>query len=172
MVFKRSRSSLGFKALLRAAARWRGVVLARAAFALAGCSLFWAGPARPFSLAQASCAPDDFADAKVIGGVLCGLAAAGLGGCFFRLRRWLVEKQIKSAMGSAIAAQDQCARRFQDDLIQGVQGLIITLQLVAQNNPTARAAIEDALIRAETFLIQSRDRLQPRQGAGADGQAN
>lgn len=172
MVFKRSWSSLGFRALPWVAARRRGVTPSLAAFALAACGLFWGGAARPGSLAQASCAPADFADAKFIGGCLCGLAAAGLGGCFFRFRRSVVAKQVQSVMASRIAGQEHLARQFQDDLIQGVQGLITTLQLVALNNPAARAAIEDALSRAETFLIQSRDHLQARQGAGADDQAN
>lgn len=171
MVFMRSWPSLGFGALRSVMTRRRGGVFGLAALALAACGLFWAGAARPVSWAQPSCAPPDLVDAKFIGGFLCGLAAAALGGCFFRSRRSIVTKQVQSAMASRIAAQEQLARRFQDDLLQGVQGLITTLQLVAQNNPAARTAIEDALNRAEMFLIESRDRLRALQGASADDQA-
>jgi hypothetical protein len=172
MVFRRPWSSTGFRALQRVATRRRGVVFSLAALPIAACGLFLAGAASPVSLSQASCAPADFADAKFVGGFLCGLAAAVLGSCFFRLRRSIVAKQFQSAMTSRMATQDQVARQFQDDLIQGVQGLIITLQLVAQDNPTARTAIEDALNRAEAFLIQSRDRLQALQDVGAGDQGS
>jgi len=170
MVFRRPWSSIESRAFRRLATRRGGAVLGLAALPIAACGLLWAGAASPVSLAQPSCAPADFADAGFIGGFLCGLAAVGLGGCFFRLRRSVVARQVQSAMTSRIAAQEQVARQFQDDLIQGVQGLIMTLQLVAQNNPTARTAIEDALNRAEAFLIQSRDRLQALQDANTDDQ--
>lgn len=167
MVFMRAGSSLGPGALRSMMSRWRGSAFGLPALGLTACGFFWAGAAKPVSRVQAFCAPPEFLDAKLIGGFLCGLAVAALSGCLFRWRRSKVAKQVRSAADFRIATQDQLARQFQDDLIQGVQGLIVTLQLAAQNNPAARSAIKDALNRAEAFLIQSRDRLKALQGEGA-----
>ncbi len=171
MVFRRPWSSIGIKALRRVTVRRWSSVFGLAALLVSACGFFWAGAACPVALDQATCAPAEFPDAKFVGGFLLGLAAAGLGGCFFRLRRSAVAKQLRSVMTSRIATQEQVARQLQEDLIQGAQGLITTLQVVAHNNPTARTAIEDALSQAEAFLIESRDRLQALQDASADDHA-
>ncbi|MFY8144284.1 MAG: hypothetical protein ACOVMT_10515 [Caulobacter sp.] len=134
------------------------------ALGMAG-SLAWTGGASAASWAQTSPAPTDATGAGLAVGFLCGLAVAGVVGCCFSVLRSAVTRREQAAMRSRIAHQDEAARQFQDDLVQGVQGLIMTLELVAQNNPTARTAIEDALRRAETFLLASRDRSKAQQGA-------
>lgn len=166
MVWRRAGSSTGFKAFRHGIQPRRGCGLAALPVIVGG--LFWAGAATAAASAQASCAPALLADARFLGGVLCGLAAAGVGGCFFSFRRSAVAKRVQSSMTSKVAHQEQVAREFQEGLIQGVQGLIATLQLVAQDNPLARTAIEDALNRAQAFLIESRGRLQALQNGDFD----
>jgi hypothetical protein len=168
MVFMRALSSLRLRARSAITARRRGAVFGLAALGLTAGAFFWAGAARPVSWALASCAPPEVLDAKLIGGFLGGLAVATLGGCLFRWRRSMVAKQVRAATASRIATQDQIVRRFQYDLLGAFEEMITTLQRVAQTNPTARIAIEDALNRAQAFLIEFRDRLQTLQGPGAD----
>jgi hypothetical protein len=127
--------------------------------------LAWADGANAASWAQASWTSTDASGASLAVGFLCGLVVAGVVGCCFSVLRSAVARREQAAMRSRIAHQDEAARQFQNDLVQGVQGLIMTLELVAQNNPTARTAIEDALRRAETFLLASRDRSKAQQGA-------
>lgn len=164
MVFKGAGSSTGFETA-------RGIQThhARAVSHLAGwltlaCGLFWADGARAASWDQASCVPANGADARFVLGCLCGLAVAGVIGGGFSLLKSAVARREQAAMASWLAHQDETARQFQDDLVQGVQGLVMTLDVVAQNDPTARTAIEDALRHVETFLLDMRARSKAPQG--------
>lgn len=156
MVFKYAGSSIGFEAARGTSTKHSGAVYRLANWLTLACGLFWADSARPASWDPAACASANAADAKFVIGCLCGLAVAVLiGGCFSLLKS-AVAKREQAAMTSWLAHQDHTARQFQDDLVQGVQGLVTTLELMAQNDPTARSAIEDALRRAETFLLAMR----------------
>lgn len=164
MVFKGAGSPTGFETARGIQTHHAGAASHLAGWLTLAWGLFWAGGARPASWDQASCAPAGGADARFVLGCLCGLAVAGVIGGGFSLLKSAVARREQAAMTSSLAQQDQTARQFQDDLVQGVQGLITTLERVAQSNPTARTAIEDALRRAEMFLLDMRARSRGPQG--------
>lgn len=165
MVFKGAGSSTGFETARGIQTHHAGAVSQLAGWLTLAWGLFWAGGARAGPLDPASCALANGADARFVLGCLCGLAVAGVIGGGFSLLKSAVARREQAAMTSWLAHQDQTARQFQDDLVHGVQGLVTTLELVAQNDPTARTAIEDALRRAEAFLLDMRARSRSPQGA-------
>jgi signal transduction histidine kinase/ligand-binding sensor domain-containing protein len=95
--------------------------------------------------------------------ILCGLAATGLAWLLYRLRLRAVAARIQAGMGERLAERERIARELHDTLLQGVQGLILRFQLIADDLPAGqpqRAAMEGALETADEVLALARDRVQ------------
>jgi signal transduction histidine kinase/ligand-binding sensor domain-containing protein len=78
-----------------------------------------------------------------------------------RLRRMAAE--IRARIEERLGERERIARELHDTLLQGVQGLILRFQAVAERIPTsepARQMIEKALDRADDVLVQGRDRVK------------
>ncbi|MCE3288894.1 MAG: hypothetical protein K0R83_906, partial [Caulobacter sp.] len=94
---------------------------------------------------------------------LC-LLAAGVGSWFlYRLRLRVVAGRIRAGLGQRLAERERIARELHDTLLQGVQGLILRFQLIAEELPRnrpQRRAMEAALDEADTVLGEARDRVQ------------
>jgi signal transduction histidine kinase/ligand-binding sensor domain-containing protein len=79
----------------------------------------------------------------------------------FRLRR--VSAEIRARMEERLSERERIARELHDTLLQGVQGLILRFQAVADRIPVSepiRQMIETILDRSEEVLIQGRDRVK------------
>jgi ligand-binding sensor domain-containing protein/signal transduction histidine kinase len=87
-------------------------------------------------------------------GVLCTL---------YLLRLNQVTAQIRARMEERLGERERIARELHDTLLQGVQGLVLRFQAVAERIPViepARQMIERALERADEVLVEGRDRVK------------
>ncbi len=78
--------------------------------------------------------------------------------------------QLRARLEERHAERERIARELHDTLLQGVQGLILRFQAVAQTIPDdmpARSRMEQALDRADQVLADSRDRVLDLRTAGA-----
>jgi len=94
---------------------------------------------------------------------LCGLALAILAWLVFRLRLRVVARQIRARMSERLAERERIARELHDTLLQGVQGLILRFQLVAEDlteKQGDRASLERVLDDADSFVGEARDRVR------------
>lgn len=102
---------------------------------------------------------------------LCVLALAALVRLAFSLRLRAVSERIRLRMGERMAERERIARELHDTLLQGVQVLILRLQLIA--NQTARqgdgVALERILDEADTFVAEARDRVWDLRASPAQG---
>ncbi|QRK07273.1 hypothetical protein JQX13_45740 [Archangium violaceum] len=87
---------------------------------------------------------------------------AGLWGLFLlRLRQMRV--RMRGLLEERHRERERIARELHDTLLQGVQGVVLRLQSVAEMLPVGdpvRNAMEDALDRADNVLVESRDRVK------------
>ena len=77
-----------------------------------------------------------------------------------RLRRYALRVRLNSE--AKAIERDRIARDLHDTLLQGVQGLIYKMSSIAERLPKSepnRVAMEQALDRAESMLVQGRDQL-------------
>lgn len=76
----------------------------------------------------------------------------------------------RTAVLAAARAHARRAEAAQDELLQGMQGLVLQLQAIADALPAhhpARAALERVMLRADALLAQAgQARLRPCAGAG------
>ncbi len=94
---------------------------------------------------------------------LCALALAILAWLVFRLRLRVVARQIRARMSERLAERERIARELHDTLLQGVQGLILRFQLVAEDlteKQGDRASLERVLDDADSFVGEARDRVR------------
>ena len=94
---------------------------------------------------------------------LCVLVLAILAWLVFRLRLRGVARQIRARMNERLAERERIARELHDTLLQGVQGLILRFQLVAEDlteKQADRASLERILDDADNFVGEARDRVR------------
>jgi ligand-binding sensor domain-containing protein/signal transduction histidine kinase len=87
-------------------------------------------------------------------GVLCSL---------YLLRLNQMTAQIRARLEERLGERERIARELHDTLLQGVQGLVLRFQAVAERIPVsepARRMIERALDRADEVLVEGRDRVK------------
>ncbi|WNG48284.1 ATPase [Archangium minus] len=81
----------------------------------------------------------------------------------FLLRLRQVRARMRGLLEERHRERERIARELHDTLLQGVQGVILRLQSVAERLPVAdpvRKAMEDALDRADNVLVESRARVR------------
>ena len=94
---------------------------------------------------------------------LCGLGLAGLLWVVVNLRMRVVASRIRSKMTERLAERERIARELHDTLLQGVQGLILRLQVLVEDFPRqapVRTALETALDDADEIVGEARERVQ------------
>src|SRR5258706_3021674 len=92
--------------------------------------------------------------------VLLGLWALWL---LYLLRLRQIRERLQGRLQERLAERERIARDLHDTLLQGVQGLILRFQAVAQRIPPAepaRALMEKTLERADEVLVEGRDRVR------------
>lgn len=94
--------------------------------------------------------------------ILCLAAAVGALWLTYALRVRAVASGIRGRLEERVFERERIARELHDTLLQGFQGLMLRFQAVAQRFPAsqpARRLLDEALDRAETVLVEGRDRV-------------
>jgi signal transduction histidine kinase len=94
---------------------------------------------------------------------LCMIVAAGLLWLLYSIRVKQVSARVRSDLEVKLAERERIARELHDTLLQGFQGLILRFQSVANRiarDEPLRPEMDQALDRAETLLIEGRDRVR------------
>jgi signal transduction histidine kinase/ligand-binding sensor domain-containing protein len=95
--------------------------------------------------------------------VLCIAAALLLLWLAYALRVRRLTAGLRNRLEERVAERERIARELHDTLLQGVQGLILKFQAATEEIPRetpARQMMEDALDRADSVLIEGRDRVK------------
>jgi signal transduction histidine kinase len=93
----------------------------------------------------------------LIAAVILGVIALAV----FQYRRMLAT--LRDRLEVRHAERERIARELHDTLLQGIQGLILHFQAIAERIPEGdpiRVQIEQALDRADTVLVDGRDRVR------------
>jgi len=88
------------------------------------------------------------------------------------LRMGQVARNIRSRLEERLGERERIARELHDTLLQGVQGLVLRFQSVANRMPAeeaTRAKLETALRRADEIMVEARNRVQDLRTATASG---
>lgn len=92
----------------------------------------------------------------------CGLIVAALW-LLYRLRVAQIAARIRNRLEERIAERERIARELHDTLLQGVQGLILRFQAVADRlslEPRPKCQLESALAQAEQVVVEARNRVR------------
>jgi signal transduction histidine kinase/ligand-binding sensor domain-containing protein len=95
--------------------------------------------------------------------LLCGVTAVSILWTLYLIRLKQMEAEIRARIEERLGERERIARELHDTLLQGVQGLILRFQAVAERIPAsepARQMIEKALDRADEVLVEGRDRVK------------
>ncbi len=104
--------------------------------------------------------------------LICILAGLTVLWLVYTLRVQRVRMQVQAGMEVRLAERERIARELHDTLLQGFHGLVLHFHAAASQIPVgrpARKSIDDALLRADVVLAQSRDRVyELRTSAGSE----
>ena len=104
--------------------------------------------------------------------LLCfGLVIASLW-LLYRIRVAQIANRIRSQLEERIKERERIARELHDTLLQGVQGLILRFQAVADKIPfeeKPRKQLEAALAAADDVVVDARNRVRDLRGTEATG---
>ena len=92
----------------------------------------------------------------------CALAAVMLVALLYGWRMRRVADRISLRFSERMGERERIARELHDTLLQGVQGLLLRLQVFAAGLPsgdTRRPELDDALEQAREMLVEGRDRI-------------
>lgn len=94
--------------------------------------------------------------------ILVVLLVFGLLYALYSFRLQQVSRQIRTRMIERTRERERIARELHDTMIQGIQGLILRFQVVAdkfEHDENVQAILTPALDRAEEMLIEGRERV-------------
>jgi signal transduction histidine kinase/ligand-binding sensor domain-containing protein len=94
--------------------------------------------------------------------VLCAIAAAQVLWLFYRFRLRQMASQIRIRLEERVFERERIARDLHDTLLQGIQGIIVSIHAVSVRLPLRdanRVDLETALDRADEALSEGRDRV-------------
>jgi ligand-binding sensor domain-containing protein/signal transduction histidine kinase len=95
--------------------------------------------------------------------LLCIVATASILWTLYLIRLRQMEAEIRARIEERLGERERIARELHDTLLQGIQGLVLRFQAVAERIPAsepARQMIEKALDRADEVLVQGRDKVK------------
>ncbi len=102
---------------------------------------------------------------------LSGLAVLVLLWALYSLRMRALAKRERTRFEDRLRERERIARELHDTLLQGTQGLVLNLQVVAGEMPqgdTRRGRLESLLDEADSVLAQARDRVHDLRDLRAD----
>jgi len=94
---------------------------------------------------------------------LCVIAAAGLLFSLYLLRLRQIAERVRMRLEERHNERERIARELHDTLLQGIQGLVLRFQAIANRIPSddhLRSAMEKALDRADEAIVEGRDRVR------------
>ena len=101
---------------------------------------------------------------------LCVIAAMSLIWAAVALRIGQITRRERSRLEERLIERERIARELHDTLLQGMQGLMLCFQGVANQiglNHTARSTMDQALDQADILLAEGRDRVKDLRNADA-----
>lgn len=101
-----------------------------------------------------------------------GLLLVALLAALVLWRMQSLAQKTRSRIEAQVEERERIARELHDTLLQGVQGLVMRFQAVAEILPPdskARKMMVEALERSDDILIESRDRVRNLRAGGAAG---
>ena len=104
--------------------------------------------------------------------VLCVVLGLALLWALYRLRIAQVAERLRSRLEERIEERERIARELHDTLLQGVQGLILRFQAVADRLPAAdrsKGDLESALSAADDVVVDARNRVRDLRGTEDTG---
>ena len=104
--------------------------------------------------------------------ILCAGVALVLLLALYRLRIAQVAARIRARLEERTEERERIARELHDTLLQGVQGLILRFQAVADRiapDDTSKSQLDSALAAADEVVADARDRVRDLRGAGEEG---
>lgn len=104
--------------------------------------------------------------------LLIGLLAAVIVTIAYRLRLRQVTARMHAQFDIRTAERERIARELHDTLLQGIQGLMLRFQSVANRIPPdgdLRGSVDDALDRADAVLVEGRARVRDLRLSTNDG---
>ncbi|HEY0747301.1 MAG TPA: two-component regulator propeller domain-containing protein, partial [Steroidobacteraceae bacterium] len=99
---------------------------------------------------------------------LCALMCLVLLVALYKIRLRQVSAHVRGRLEERLAERERIARELHDTLLQGIQGLVLRFQAVANRIPArepARAQMERALERADQVLSEGRERVKDLRGS-------
>jgi len=94
---------------------------------------------------------------------LCALLAGFCLWIAYRVRVGQIARSIRARLEERLGERERIARELHDTLLQGVQGLVLRFQSVANKMPAeeaSRVKLETALRRADEVIADARNRVQ------------
>lgn len=94
--------------------------------------------------------------------VLCGIVVVGILWLLHRFNLHRSAEHLHARLEERHTERERIARELHDTLLQGVQGLMLSFQVVTEQIPSthpARCKMEKALDRADQVLAEARDRV-------------
>jgi signal transduction histidine kinase/ligand-binding sensor domain-containing protein len=93
--------------------------------------------------------------------LLCAVLAAGLAWSIYRVRVNQIGKAISARFEERMAERMRIGRELHDTMLQGFQGLIISLEGIRKrsSDATTQRDLGDALDRADVMVAEGRDRI-------------
>jgi signal transduction histidine kinase len=102
---------------------------------------------------------------------LCAIGVLGLASAAYLLRMRQVTAKLRDRFQIRIAERERIARELHDTWLQGVQGLMLSFQSVANRLPAdsaLRASVDGTLDRADNLIVDGRRRLRDLRRRAAD----
>jgi signal transduction histidine kinase/ligand-binding sensor domain-containing protein len=101
---------------------------------------------------------------------LCALLAALCLWIAYRVRVGQIARSLRARLEERLGERERIARELHDTLLQGVQGLVLRFQAVANKMPpeeASRVKLDTALRRADEVIVDARNRVQNLRAADA-----
>ncbi len=95
--------------------------------------------------------------------LLCVAAALAIGWLVYALRIRRLNQRFDALLRERLNERERIARDLHDTLLQGLQGLMLRFQAIANRLPAdnpLRGAVDDALDRAEAVIVEGRNKVR------------
>jgi signal transduction histidine kinase/ligand-binding sensor domain-containing protein len=95
--------------------------------------------------------------------LLCVAAALAIGWLVYSLRIRRLNQRFDALLRERLNERERIARDLHDTLLQGLQGLMLSFQAVANRltaNSALRGTLDQALDRAEAVIVEGRDKVR------------
>lgn len=102
---------------------------------------------------------------------LCVAAALALGWLVYSLRIRRLNQRFDALLRERLSERERIARDLHDTLLQGLQGLMLRFQSVANRLPTdtpLRGEVDEALDRAEAVIVEGRNKVRDLRSESSD----